>query len=387
MNTTNTPADPNLKIECQVCGRWFQQLPVHLKSHDMTVAEYQAAYPGAPIVSDACRDRMAAAKLGSSPAAPAPHPAAPAPSDPATAAAQALYFGTASLAIQPDHTDPLDVEHVPVHDDEYKFWNKEALEATATAIELDLNLLKVGPTGCGKTSLVEELAALINQPVKRVNMDGDVRSSDFLGQTMITVDETTGQSITRWEDGLLPTAMRRGWWLILDELDAAPPQILFALQAVLEKGHRLVLKENGGEIVAAHPRFRIIATANTLGKGDQSGFYAGTNVLNEATLDRFGIVVRCAYPTVQQEASIIRAKTGIDTATAKQMCKVAKMVRAGAENDECFCTFSTRRILNWAALAVKMGDVARAAKFTVLQRLAGEDEDYVGGVIQRVIGG
>jgi cobaltochelatase CobS len=339
--------------------------------------------------------RLSAAKSGSTPNAPSAASAVTAaaaltvaatPESGAADSPEYLYFGSAQLPILAGLSEH-DQAQVPEHDANYRFWNKDALEATATAIELDLNLLLVGPTGCGKTSMVEELGALCNAPVKRVNLDGDVRSSDFLGQMMIVVDEDSGQTVTEWVDGVLPQAMRNGWWLILDEMDAAPAPILMTLQAVLESGHRLTLKENGGETIKAHPRFRIIATANTLGRGDESGLYVGTNVLNEATLDRFGIVVEYGYAPVHQEAAIVRAKTGIDAATAKSMCSVAKKIRDGRENDECTCTFSTRRILNWATLALKLGDNAKAAKFSVLQRLGSDDREYVGGVMQRVMGG
>jgi cobaltochelatase CobS len=376
----------NERIRCEICGNWYHQLPVHLsKAHKTSVEQYLKAFPEHPTVSEYARERMAQAKLGQ-PNHVTPRQAVQPPNDGSNNGAQHLYFGTSMLVVQ-DGLDEFDGEHVPSHDANYKFWNKEALEGVATGIELDLNLLMVGPTGCGKTSMVEELAALLNQPTKRINLDGDVRSSDFLGQMKITVDQDSGQAVTEWEDGILPTAMRRGWWLILDEMDAAPAQILMTLQAVLEHGHKLVLKENGGEIVKAHPRFRLIATANTLGRGDQSGMYAGTNVLNEATLDRFGIVIQFGYPGASQEVSIVRAKTGVDAAIAKKMCEVAKKVRAGLGNDECYCTFSTRRVLNWAALTVKLGDQKKAAQFAVLQRLSDEDRVYVAGVIQRVMGG
>lgn len=382
------------RIRCEECGGFFHALAVHLgQKHGMSTDDYRTKYPGAPTMSEYATARLSAGKSKGGASAPTPAAvtaaaavtvAAPVEADEPTA--DKLYFGTAALTIYGALSER-DAKQVPEHDEHYKFWNKEALEAVATAVELDLNILLVGPTGCGKTSMCDELAALVNAPRARINLDGDVRSSDFLGQMAIVVDPETSQAVTQWQDGILPQAMRNGWWLILDELDAAPAQILMTLQAVLENGHRLTLKENGGEVVVAHPNFRIIATANTLGRGDQSGLYTGTNVLNEATLDRFGIVLQYGYPPVGTESSIVRAKSGIDADTARQMCSIASKVRKGAENDECTCTFSTRRILNWAMLSVKLGDTARAARFAVLQRLNPEDREYVRGVMQRVLGG
>lgn len=390
-------AKGNERIECLECGGYFHSLAVHLGSkHGMSADDYRAKHPGAPTMSAYGTARLSAAKtgvsIGSSGAAAAVTTAATlaaisTESEPESATGpDFLYFGTARLQIMAELSEQ-DQAQVPEHDENYRFWNKEALEAAATAIELDLNLLMVGPTGCGKTSMVEELGALVNHPVKRVNLDGDVRSSDFLGQMMIVVEPETNQTVTEWVDGVLPQAMRNGWWLILDEMDAAPAPILMTLQAVLENGHRLTLKENGGETIKAHPNFRVIATANTLGRGDESGLYVGTNVLNEATLDRFGIVIEYGYAPVNQEAAIIRVKTGVDAATAKAMCDVAKKVRDGRDNDECTCTFSTRRILNWATLTQKLGDAGKAARFAVLQRLGSDDREYVAGVMQRVMGG
>lgn len=361
----------NERIRCEICGGWFHQLSVHLKKqHRTSVGAYQKEFPGAPVVSDHANHAKAQRNQNSPVSKNEP---------------DVLYFGKARLSVRRG-LDTGDQSYVPGHDPHYKFWNMDGLEAVATAIEMDLNLLMVGPTGCGKTSLVVELASLLNTPIQRINLDGDVRSSDFLGQMSLTVDSKTGQSVTVWTDGVLPRAMRRGHWLILDELDAAPPQILMTCQAVLEVGHRLVIKENSGEVIHPHPDFRIVATANTLGHGDQSGLYAGTNVINEATLDRFGIVIEYGYPEIKEEAAIVRAKSDVSAKQAKQMCDVAKKVRDGAKNDECFCTFSTRKLINWGVLIVKLDNHERAAQYTVLQRLNAEDCKYVGGIIQRVMG-
>jgi cobaltochelatase CobS len=395
MATSKIDGKGNERIECLECGGWYHSLAVHLRAkHGILTEEYDRRHPGAPIFSDYGKGKLVDGKRNGGKKGKAPAPAstpvvtvsgsgepAKTPTTP-----EHLYFGESKLPVMIDLSEA-DSAIVPEHDPNYKFWNKEALESTALAIELDMNLLLVGPTGCGKTSMVEELASLCNQPTTRVNLDGDVRSSDFLGQMNLVVDPVTSQTVTKWTDGVLPAAMRNGYWLILDEMDAAPASILMTIQAVLESGHKLTLKENSGELIKAHPNFRIIATANTLGRGDESGLYVGTNVLNEATLDRFGIVIEYSYPNVKQEASIIKAKTGIDTETARAMCSVAKKIRDGADNDECNCTFSTRRILNWATLSVKLSDTARGARLAVLGRLGSDDRAYVRGVMQRVLGG
>lgn len=297
-------------------------------------------------------------------------------------------FGPAILAMN-DHLDPAEAVHVPDWDDKYHF-QEASLENIALCVEQDIPVLLTGPTGCGKSTLVQALAAIVNQPTRRVNLHGDVRSVDFLGQKVIDTDEN-GNSVVVWKDGVLPDAMRKGHWLILDEFDAAPASIAMVLQAVLEPGHTLVLSANHGEVVRPHENFRIFATANTIGRGDDSGLYAGTNVLNEATLDRF-VVEACDYPEPVIETRIVMEKAGIEKALAEQLVKAAVLVRKGYDNEECFCTFSTRRLIAWASVAARFTTVtdgkqalSRAYKLTVDSKLGKEDAEYVRGVVGRVL--
>lgn len=297
-------------------------------------------------------------------------------------------FGPAVLAMN-DTVDPQDEVHVPTWDDKYHV-QEDSLENIALCVEQDIPVLLTGPTGCGKSTLIMALASILNQPTRRVNLHGDVRSVDFLGQKVIDVDEQ-GNSVVTWRDGVLPDAMRRGHWLILDEFDAAPASIAMVLQSVLEPGHTLVLTSNHGEVVRPHPGFRVFATANTIGRGDDSGLYAGTNVLNEATLDRF-VVEACDYPSAAVEAKIVSEKAGMDKELAKELVKVAGYVRAGFGKQECFCTFSTRRLIAWASLIACFATVlpvkeavARAYRLAVDSKLGPEDAQYVRGVAARVL--
>ena len=262
-------------------------------------------------------------------------------------------------------------------------WN-----ALGIALQEGEPALMVGPTGCGKSAGFLELAARLNQPVRRVNLHGDVRVADFLGEKVVEVDPETEQSVVRWKDGILPQAVRTGQWLLLDELDAAPPQILFVLQGLLEKGGNLVLTGNEGEVIKPHANFRVVATANTLGRGDESGLYAGTHVLNEAFLDRFGVVLECDYPTMAQEGKILKKKNPTLTdEDANKMVAVANAVREAFKRDECAVTFSTRRLLSWARKTVIMKDAQKASDIAVLNKMTGEDRKFVSDLIQRHWGG
>lgn len=293
-----------------------------------------------------------------------------------------LKFGGVVLPIHETHGD---TEHlIPGWDDGFAP-NKETLAALAAAVKLDLPVLLHGPTGCGKTSSVMLLAAALNRPVRRMNLNGDVRSSDFLGEQ--TLIEGESGAVVAWRDGVVTASMREGSWLILDEFDAAPASLALTIQAILEKGHVLTLSANGGEVVRPHPDFRVFATANTIGSGDESGLYAGTNRLNEATLDRF-VAVECDYPTKKVEANVLVEKTGIAREAAALMVEVANEVREAfnAPSPLTSATFSTRRLLAWAALSQTMGDPVIAYAYAVADKLGKTERAYVGGVAQRVTG-
>lgn len=388
MATKITDNHGNSRISCKACeaegssNRYYHRLDVHLrKKHDMTVEDYAAAYPGEPLISDYAKARAVA------------------PPKVPTAAATVAQPGEAGTAPKPfkfksgielTKRTVLSAEqqrHVPAFDSAWEMGKAEVekWECLALAIDQRENLLDVGPTGCGKTAGFMQFAAALNQPVLRFNLNGDARAAQFVGAKVVEVDDATGESIVVWRDGILATAMREGYWLILDELDACPPAILFVLQAVLERGGALVIPETG-EVIRPHEHFRVLATANTLGRGDDSGLYTGTQVLNEAFLDRFGVVLESSYPEAAAESKIIVSKTGVDKRTADKMVKVATKVREALAKEECYCSFSTRRLIAWGSKAKFIG-AAAAAKITILNKLAADDRRFVGDIIQRYFGG
>lgn len=306
--------------------------------------------------------------------------------------ADMLQIGAARVSVRED-LDEYDQAFVPAWDPDFQL-DDDLLEAVAISAADDLPSLIVGPSGCGKTSLVRALAAIVNAPCRRVNMKNDMRSSHLLGEKVVDLDLATGAQMVLWRDGVLPEAMRRGQWLLVDEIDVCPPGILMVMQSVLEAGHPLCLAENHGEIVPAHPDFRIFATANTLGHGDETGLYAGTQVLNEATLDRFIITVQQSYLQPDREAEVVSAKASLPADLAIRLVEIATLIRAGAGRDECACTFSTRRLIAWGQLSVRLGRskrpdsdaMARAFRLAVGNKLNASDAAYVAAVVQRVLG-
>jgi len=395
--TSRTDAHGFEKVECRLCGQFYHRLDVHLASkHGIDVATYGEKYPGAETISERAKKTSADAQLKGF----VPRPKPEAKPEPATRLDVAdgrkpMKVGCATLYQRTDLGED-DKLRVPTCDEGWQVGQREMgqWEELAVGLEANENVLLVGPTGCGKSAAVMQLAAVVNQPIIRANLHGDVRASDFVGEKLVDLDEQTGQAVVVWRDGVLPTAMRRGYWLVLDELDAAPAAILFVLQAVLEPGHKLTLTANGGEQITAHPEFRVIATANTLGRGDEGGLYTGTHVLNEAFLDRFGVVIEAQYPDAATEEAILVGRTGIDAVIAKRMVQTAAKVREGYAKEECYCTFSTRRLIAWASKAVKMGagkakieTVRHAAKITVLNKLSSGDRDMVNAIVQRYLGG
>jgi len=387
------------KIQCEICSKFFHRLDVHLtKAHGINTSEYAKQHPGSPTISDAAKKAAAKGARKRSTAKPA-KPAKPGSASTSHAKrVQALKkrsapeegvfkIGVARIRQRTDKDlTAQDKKHLPVHDEHYKLGpaEREQWEYLALGVQASENVLIVGPTGCGKSLGVQELAAVCNQPMQRINLHGEVRAAMFVGDKTVEVDPKTNQAVVLWQDGILTDAMRKGHWLLLDELDAAPAHILFVLQAVLEKGMRLVLPT--GEVVQAHADFRIIATANTLGRGDDTGLYSGTNILNEAFLDRFGIIIQAGYPTPDTEAGILTERTGINHEDAARMVRVARDVRKALETETVYCTFSTRRLVTWADKAVRLGDVKRAAKIAVTNRLSSEDATFINGIVQRVWG-
>jgi cobaltochelatase CobS len=247
--------------------------------------------------------------------------------------------------------------------------------------------LHVGPPGVGTTTLVKELAALVNAPLRRMSFNGELRVADFLGSKELIVDAKTGQTVTEFRLGVLPDAAERGHWILLDEFDSCPPPVGFVLHPFLERPRHLLVSGRRDEI-AIHKNTRVIATANTLGYGDDTGLYSGTGPLNEALLDRFGVVIRLGYPEKDAEATMLNNRTGLSIELAKAMVEVATLVREAQSNQTTTVSISPRRLIDWASKTVRLGKdrISVAASVTLTNKLPPDDAKFIESTVQRVIG-
>ncbi|HEV7832142.1 MAG TPA: AAA family ATPase [Caballeronia sp.] len=242
-------------------------------------------------------------------------------------------------------------------------------------------VLLIGHTGVGKTSLIEQIAARTEHGVLRANMNGQTTIGDFVGFWTVKGGETL------WVDGVLPTALREGLWLVVDEIDFAEPSILAVLTAVLEPHGRLLLKEKGNELVAPHPSFRLFATANAVGAMSvYRHLYQGANLMNEAFLDRWRVYLM-NYLSPEEEAEVLIRTLGarFTWPMAQTLAAIAADCRAAFAREDLASAFSTRRLLDWADLMLRSGDPERAAGPAIYAKVSAEDAALIRSIIRHHI--
>ncbi|WP_322032248.1 AAA family ATPase [Paraburkholderia sp. J76] len=238
-------------------------------------------------------------------------------------------------------------------------------------------VMLIGHTGSGKTSFIEQVAARADYGVLRANMNGQTTIGDFVGFWTVKGGETI------WVDGVLPVAMREGYWLVIDELDFAEPSILAVLTAVLEPNGRLLLKERGNEIVEPHPSFRLFATANAAGAmSAYRHLYQGANLLNEAFLDRWRVYLFDYLPLEEEAEVLLRTLPALTRPLAHTLAAIAADCRAAFAREDLASAFSTRRLIDWAELMLRTGDVERAAGPAIYAKVSADDAALIRSIIR-----
>lgn len=205
-------------------------------------------------------------------------------------------------------------------------------------IKQNLNILLTGETGTGKTSMIRELAQITGNQVVRFTLTGETTVDEFVGKYELENKNTI------WKDGVLIRALKEGHWLVVDEINAALPEILFVLHSLLDDDRYVMVSNHDGEIVRPHSNFRFFATMNPMEE------YAGTKELNKAFASRFDMVLRVDYPDAQSEINILAQKTGVPPQEAELMVGIAQQLRKLKAEHKLFYTCSTRDLLQWAKL-------------------------------------
>lgn len=258
------------------------------------------------------------------------------------------------------------------------------LEDLLVAWEMGDRVNVVGPTGSGKSSMVEYACALTGRPFIRINGRGDMESSSLLG--MLTVKD--GDTI--WMDGELTMGVRQGAVVCVDEWTLIPPEITMSLQWLMEDGGKLLLSDmpaDAGERMVTPPdTFRLVCTDNTRGLGDESGGFAATNVQNTATLDRFGTIIHVDYLDRKHETAVLKNMyPELTNYLCEDMLKFAKLVRDAYEKNEISLTCSPRTLLNWAKKAQYFKDEGRALRMCFFEKIGSDGERSAVAAMYRTV--
>jgi cobaltochelatase CobS len=212
-------------------------------------------------------------------------------------------------------------EHVPEVDHTYRF-DRETTLAIVAGFANNRRVMIQGYHGTGKSTHIEQVAARLNWPCIRVNLDSHISRIDLIGKDAIVLKD--GKQVTEFREGILPWALQHPCALVFDEYDAGRPDVMFVIQRVLEVEGKLTLLDQN-KVIRPHPYFRLFATANTVGLGDTTGLYHGTQQINQGQMDRWNIVATLNYLPHAQESQIVLAKLGVDPSDAKMKKRIEAM--------------------------------------------------------------
>jgi cobaltochelatase CobS len=280
-------------------------------------------------------------------------------------------------------TDP----HVPPTDPDYLFDRNTTL-AILAGFAFNRRVMVQGYHGTGKSTHIEQVAARLNWPLVRVNLDAHVSRIDLVGKDAIVLKD--GKQVTEFRDGILPWAVQNNIALVFDEYDAGRPDVMFVIQRVLEASGRLTLLDQN-RVITPHPAFRLFATTNTIGLGDTSGLYHGTQQINQGQMDRWSIVTTLNYLPHDKEAGIVLAKAKSyqnekGRKTVANMVRMADLTRQAFINGDLSTVMSPRTVITWAENAQIFGDLGFAFRLTFLNKCDELERPVVAEFYQRVFG-
>ena len=279
-------------------------------------------------------------------------------------------------------------EHVPEQDPDYLF-NREVTLAILAGFKFNRRVMIQGYHGTGKSTHIEQVAARLNWPCVRINLDSHVSRLDLVGKDAIVIRD--GQQVTEFKEGILPWALQNNIALVFDEYDAGRPDVMFVIQRVLEASGKLTLLDQS-KVLRPHPAFRLFATTNTIGLGDTSGLYHGTQQINQGQMDRWSIVCALNYLPHDDETNIVLSKVESfqkDEASKKivsNMVRVADLTRNSFMNGDISTVMSPRTVMTWAENAEIFNDVGFAFRLTFLNKCDEPERQTVAEFYQRCFG-
>lgn len=283
---------------------------------------------------------------------------------------------------------PLFEENNEAHilQDPHYHFQPEITQAICYALANNKTLYLHGLHGSGKSTHIEQIAAKLNWPTLRINLDSHITRIDLIGKDTITLENN--QQVMKFDYGIIPASLQKPLILILDEYDAARAETQFILHRLLENLSAFPVIETG-ETIQPHPYFRLFATANTAGVGDESGLYQGTHLLNQGHMDRWNLVLEMPQLSVEQEANIIEskfskfAKSKQKSSILKQMVQFSHLTRNAFSQQQLSLFISLRTLQNWAESFLFLNDPLLALKQTILTRFSKDDLPILNEFYQR----
>lgn len=392
------------KIKCEECGALVHSIQIHLKkgecSSSMSFDEYKQKHPLAEVLSEAAKAAIAqkVAKQNNSQVT-ADNASAPTMNMAGTesvagdqvvksALHEVFALGTNPAALSAKGNPVLinkivgtgSPEMLPEVNDDYVY-DVDELKNAIIGLDNNIPTYVWGHKGAGKTEFWEQVCARTGRPMIRVQHTANMQESDVVGQTILKPGETA------FEYGPLPLAMLKGWVYLADEYDFASPSVLALYQAVLE-GKPLVIKEAPAaqRMVRPHPNFRIVATGNTNGSGDETGLYQGTQLQNAANYDRFGMVIKKKYMDKKSESKILQNHVGLVEKDADKLVEFATLVREAYDSRKISDIISPRTLIYAARIGFKRGSWRAGIQLSFINKLSTVDAEVVNGLAQRVFG-